>query len=130
LSSFTTQLVVKINHKEKRQFEVFIPFKYHVGKYPSREVIEVDVGYKSDFASIPKIFWSILSPIDTYAKAAILHDWLYFKGIYTRRKSDRIFNEAMMVLRTKKWKRITLYFFVRAFGWYRWWSLRKKDKKI
>jgi hypothetical protein len=84
MSSFTTPFIGELIGKYT--FKVYSPFEYHVGKYPSNEIIKVPVGFVTDFASIPRAFWSILPPIDNYAKAAVIHDWLYWEGIYTRKK--------------------------------------------
>jgi hypothetical protein len=127
MSTFTTPLIVKII-KGKRKFEVYVPFKYHVGKYPSDEILTVPIGFKTDLASIPRLIWPIVAPTDEYAKAAVLHDWMYFKGMYSRKESDRIFNEAMKVLETPKWKRLLVYFFVRTCSWWSWRKHRKRNE--
>ena len=58
MSQFTTLL--KTNKIGKNLWVLLEPFEYHVGTYPSNEIISVPIGFKTDFASIPKIFWSIL----------------------------------------------------------------------
>ncbi len=54
--------------------------------------LEVPAGFVTDFASIPRIFWSLLSPTDLrYSKPAVVHDYGYqFGGVYLRSGGDRI----------------------------------------
>lgn len=43
--------------------------------------IVVYKGYRTDFASVPKLFWNIIKPDGTYRLAAVAHDFLYgFQG--------------------------------------------------
>ena len=123
MSQFTTnfkgELIGKNIWKNLEQFE------YHVGDYPSEEIITVPAGYITDFASVPRTFWSIISPIDRHAKAAVIHDYLYdYPENYSRKEIDEIFLEALNVLDIKIWKTHCLYYGVRLFSWYRWNQLR------
>jgi hypothetical protein len=131
MSQFTTPLVAdKISEKE---WILKDSFEYHIGSYPSEEIIKVPIGFITDFASIPKVFWGILPPDGPYAKAAVIHDYCYRYGLYTRRRSDQIFLEGMEVLEVERWKRTTMYYAVRDFGWYSWYRRRieqyLKEKK-
>lgn len=125
MSQFTTnfkgELIGKNLWKNLEQFE------YHVGDYPSEEIITVPVDYVTNFASVPRIFWAIISPIDNHAKAAVVHDYLYDSGRYTRKRSDEIFLEALNVLDVKTWKKHCLFYGVRLFSWYRWNQIRSKN---
>jgi hypothetical protein len=111
-------------------FALIEPFEYHVGRYPSNEIILVPEDFITDFASIPRVFWSILSPIDEYAKAAVLHDFMYVMAPYDRLRCEEIFLEAMTVLKVKEWKRNTIYNAVKWFGWKRWNELREEQECI
>ena len=111
-------------------FNVIEPFEYHVGKYPSNTVIKVPEDFVTDFASIPRIFWPILSPIDEYAKAAVLHDYMYVMAPYERLRCEEIFLEAMTVLKVPEWKKKCVYRAVYHLGWYRWNQLRKEQSEI
>lgn len=67
---------------------------YQVGNTSVR--IVVPAGFVTDFASIPQAFWSFgLSPNGTYSKAAIIHDYLYWTQLCTRRQADNILLIAM-----------------------------------
>lgn len=121
MSQFTTPLVVK--HIDGRTWEVTERFVYHIGCYPSRNIVTVKQGFRTDFASIPRLFWALLPPTGLYGKAAVIHDWLYREQSFinlTRKWADEIFLEGMLVLGVPKWKAKTMYYAVRAFGWNAW----------
>jgi len=116
MSSFTDKLLVSPLPGGKI-WKLEASFSYHVGSKESDEVIVVPKGFTTDFASIPQIFWSMIgSPIGRYTKAAVVHDYLYHSQIYSRRKSDRIFLEAMTVLEVNWLKRRVMYRAVRMFA--------------
>jgi len=105
------------------------PFEYHVNTYPSDEVITVPIGFETNFASIPRILWPVISPIDRHAKAAVIHDYCYYHGLYNRKISDMIFREGLRVLNVKAWKVFCMYRSLRIFGWYTWWKHSRRRKK-
>jgi len=78
--------------------------------------VTVPKGQTTDFASIPRIFWPILPPVGRYSRAAVVHDYLYRHGLFTRKDCDLIFLHAMEELNVAKWKRIVMYWAVRLFG--------------
>ena len=83
----------------------------------------VSAGFKTDLASIPRIFWIIESPIDKSKEAAVIHDFLYLEKITTRKEADLIFYYGLKTLNVSHIKCILMYRAVRLLGWYRW---RKK----
>lgn len=119
------------------QWELIAPFIYHskIGG-----TIEIPIGFWTDGASIPKIFRPIIgSPwSNKYPEAALPHDYLYFVKIFTRKKSDKIFREAMKILGVPWWKRGIMYRAVRMFAWLCWRKRKpfisvyknKDDKKL
>ncbi|EBY3151137.1 DUF1353 domain-containing protein [Salmonella enterica subsp. enterica serovar Teshie] len=70
----------------------------------------------TDLASVLRIFWTPLPPDGKYAKAAIIHDYLYDNALRTKKEADQIFLDGMTVLGVPKWKRIVMYWVVRWFG--------------
>jgi hypothetical protein len=125
MSQFTEPFVGKLIGKNI--WEVYEPFEYHVGSFPSEEVIEVPVGFKTNFASVPRVFWPLISPIDDHGKAAVVHDFCYYIGYDTKKRCDDIFREALVVLKTAKLKVFFMYWSVRLFGWYAWWKNRIRN---
>ncbi|EEU6555214.1 DUF1353 domain-containing protein, partial [Salmonella enterica] len=91
------------------------PFEFYLSDDNS-DVIEVPAGFVTDLASVPRIFWTILPPDGKYAKAAIIHDWMYDNALRTKKEADLIFLDGMTVLGVPKWKRIIMYYAVRLFG--------------
>jgi len=59
------------------------------------QAVDVPTGFVTDFASIPRPFWSLLRPEGEYAYAAIVHDFLYWTQTSSREVADRIFLLAM-----------------------------------
>lgn len=97
-----------------RRFVLTSRFRY----VSSRGIIEAPSGFITDGASIPRVFWSFLSPFGEYFKAAIIHDFLYSKNnmTYNRQSCDLIFKEAMFNLGVPWRNRETIYTAVRIFG--------------
>jgi hypothetical protein len=85
--------------------------------------ITVPMGYKTDFASIPKILWSILPPHGKYERAAVIHDYLCTEyGIINGEKSFTAFESAdvfgflMNILGVWKIRRFAMVWAVKLFG--------------
>ena len=128
MSQFTSQLIIEL--VGPNLWRTFYPFDYHVGSYPSNEIIVVPSGFVTDFASIPRIFWSVLSPTDQYGKAALLHDYCYVTHYKKDRDyCDKIFKEAMLVLKVPPWKLYTMYWGVRIFGEQAWNNAKMREIK-
>jgi hypothetical protein len=83
--------------------------------------ITVPLGFITDGASVPRIFWNILSPFGEYAPAAIIHDFLYSKDSdgyeYERWECDQLFLMAMKDCGVGWIKRHAIYNAVRIGGW-------------
>lgn len=168
MSSFTTPLRLEYNLRgEEPVYKLLEPFEYYTelvwnieelsercyidkdwhaairgytGYTYTPYTIIVPVGFVTNFASIPKIFHSILTPAGVHGKATVIHDNLYsdIKSIFigdllqctswtdmiiaqefmeqSRELADNIFREAMEVLSVKPWKRNVMYTMVRLFG--------------
>ena len=110
------------------------PLEYQTGPDPE-ELILVPAGFVTDLASVPRIVWSFYPPDGPWAKAAVVHDFLYFtKGTgewhgrvgitrdtpYSRKDADDILKEAMADRRVGKWEQLVIWLSVRlggAGGW-------------
>ena len=79
-------------------------------------LISIPIGYVTDLASVPRVLWSVFPPHGRYAKAAIVHDYLYSNAIGTKTWADQVFLEAMTVLNVPRWRRTVMYLAVRLFG--------------
>jgi hypothetical protein len=85
--------------------------------YINNKLFQIPVGVKFDYASIPRVFWSILIPNDPeYQAASLLHDTLYQAEVFKRSFNDKLFLAAMVSTGVPKWKRNLMYIAVRMGG--------------
>ena len=87
--------------------------------HSSQGVVRVPKNFVSNGASIPRIFWNLLSPFGPYFKASICHDFGYssLNDTFTRSQVDLYFLEGMKILGVGFFKRQTIYNAVKMFGW-------------
>lgn len=110
MARFTDDVHV-VNRLSGRVFEWELrdSVSYRLNDRPETEVANVPPGFRTDFASVPRPFWSIIAPWGRHGRAAIVHDFLYQLGSVTdvgarslrrpsKREADRIFRQAMAVL--------------------------------
>lgn len=97
-----------------------------IGKYPE---ITVPKGFVTDFASIPRIFWSVLRPDGDYTYPAIIHDYLYWKQSTTREVADNILRAGMQAFSLDKVTVAAIYNAVRAGGESSWTSNASEKKQ-
>jgi hypothetical protein len=77
----------------------------------------VDVGFHTDFASIPRIFTWLLPTYGRYTRPAILHDWLCDQarqGRIARVDADGLFRRSMRELGVALLRRRLMWAAVRA----------------
>lgn len=79
--------------------------------------VVVPAGTETDFASIPRVFHSLLSPCGAYGYAAVVHDYLYRSGHHSRAVADAILLEGMCLSGVPAWQCWAIYLSVRMFGW-------------
>lgn len=113
MSSFTAPLMILAASQPKELRPRFLPpgfqrprwmvlegFRYAVGNLDvPEEWITVPHGFVFDGASVPlpfRLFVPMAHP--DYIQAAALHDWMLESGLYTRRRCDLVFHEALGVL--------------------------------
>ena len=76
--------------------------------------IVIPKGFRTDGASVPRLFWFIFPPNRTdYLPCAIIHDYLCDKGEY--RKADEYFKECLKELKVNKLTRTIMYLVVRIY---------------
>ncbi len=110
MARFTEDVTV-VNRLSGRvsDWELREPVSYRIHDTPTSEVVNVPPAFRTDFASVPRPFWSLIAPWGRHGRAAIVHDFLYQLGGITdvpaqsmrrpsKREADRIFREAMAVL--------------------------------
>jgi len=102
----------------KTMYETLPGFRYYIGSENSNEYVDVETGFLTDGATVPRALWWLLPPIDEYSQATTLHDKLcrtytitrVVNGIattvpITRKRIDEILKEAMDVLEVTPWKK-------------------------
>lgn len=80
-------------------------------------LITVPMGFKTDFASVPRIpvVYSMFG--NTSHNAAVIHDWLYSGNVkISRKRADEVFIDAMRSKKQSKWRRIPMFWAVRLFA--------------
>ncbi len=97
MSSFTDVLLVS-PLADGKTWVIQRPFRYDVGAEGSSDTIAVPVGFRTDFATVPRLLWVVLPKWGRYGNATVIHDYLYWMQERTRREADCIFLEAMGVL--------------------------------
>lgn len=99
----------------------------------------VPESFTHDFASVPRILWALISPLDL-GLASIFHDWLYRRGgavttfrweldseswepvelPWTRVQTDELFARIMREQGVPQWRRRAAYAAVRTWGVEHW----------
>ena len=87
---------------------------------------EVPRGFVTDFASIPAAARGILEPYGRYGRAAVVHDYLYWKNEEPRERADLAFKELLEASGTPFGLRDAMYRAVRRFGQSSWNRNRKE----
>ena len=83
--------------------------------------INVPKGFKTNFASVPRIAKAYVDDDDWQIRApSVVHDYLYSKVSsdlgFNRKQADEILLEAMMGLGMRKTKALLIYYILRLFG--------------
>lgn len=92
-------------------------FRYYIGSEGSDKYVDVETGFRTDGATIPRLLWWLLPPVGEYSQACTLHDKLcrtyeitqVINGVptqvkITRKEVDAILDEALGVLEVTPWK--------------------------
>lgn len=100
---------------DDKYWEVLEDYYYET----SKGLVTVPKGFRTDYASVPKIFRNIINCSGKHGRAAVIHDWLYSSKCtldVTREEADKIFLEIMEEWGVNKFKRYFMYKMVRIFG--------------
>ena len=96
--------VRKVSH---RQWQLLENFSYNH--------ITVPKGFKTDGASVPRVFWRFFSPAGALFEAAIIHDHLYVTGKGTKHEADTLFYQMAIHYRVHKIPAKLAYYAVKYF---------------
>nr|DAS36621.1 MAG TPA: Protein of unknown function (DUF1353) [Caudoviricetes sp.] len=100
---------------DDKYWEVLEDYTYRT----SMGLVTVPKGFKTDYASVPRIFRNIINSSGKHGRAAVVHDWLYSSKCtldVTREEADKIFLEIMKECGVGAIKRQFMYRMVRIFG--------------
>lgn len=137
MSSFRDPLHVKVLD-DGANYELLESFSYYMGDDKSA-LLQVQKGFITDFASVPRIFWSIYPPFGRYTKCAVLHDRLcvaflnkelwndvalkaedlpieLYNRYVKRYEADKMFLDSMKAIKVKAFTRYVLYASVRLYA--------------
>ena len=119
-SQFSKLLLVAVSDSGDRvqRWELIEDFSFELcinGCVPAWKVT-VPSGFVTDLASIPMVLWSIFPPYGPWNKAAVLHDFLYSVPGCSSFLADCLFREAMAQLKVPLWRRVVMYYAVRAYS--------------
>ena len=120
MSSFTAPLEVEVEQGEvdgRGLARLIAPFDYYVGAMGSLDKLTVPRGFETDFCSIPRWAMPWFPVMGRAAKAAVIHDYLLTIRDRPKAACDRVFLEAMTVLKVSWLRRTLMYLAVRTRGW-------------
>lgn len=133
------EIIVRYMQEEKKEilWEIMNPILVLL---TNGDYVTIPRGFVTDFASVPKIFWSVVSSIGKFNLAAIIHDYIYteqpkaFAAIsqmkYDRKFADDEFLAWMHYCSPDtRIRNYIMYYAVRIFGQKRWNYYAKNKSK-
>ena len=84
----------------------------------NKQILSVPAKFETDLASIPRWYWSIISPARSdLIESAIIHDYLYqCHTSFTRKEADDILYASLLNEGVDRFIAGKMYFAVRVFG--------------
>jgi hypothetical protein len=94
-------------------------------------IVEIPAGFRFDLASVPRLFWFLVTPYHLSIPAPLIHDWMYRnrgcfqcrggrRVCFRRSEADRHFLRLMRAEGVHLLVAFAAWVVVRAFGWI-WW---------
>lgn len=115
MSAFLSHLcLISMGDKDDGQWVLTEPFLY--SSDIAKCVIIVPKGFVTDFASTPRLPVIYFLAGNVATKAAVIHDFAYSDGQFSRSMADAIFREASEVIGVSWWRRWTMWAGVRIGG--------------
>jgi hypothetical protein len=99
--------VPHIDFLDSNDFAVTVNYAYVIGS--TDKAIVVPQGFVTDFASIPWGLRWLLAKQGRYSRAALVHDYLYWSQICTKKQADNILMIAMKESHVVGWQRFFIY---------------------
>jgi len=95
-----------------REVQLIEPIIFDLGGAP----VEIPAGFRTDFASSPKIVWAWIPPWGKYSRAAVIHDFLIRNKIVSRGEADDLFLDHLVEAGVSKLKRNVMWAAVRFYS--------------
>lgn len=114
LDKLDVSLVDDTSNDGRGTWRLSCPLRYQSDA--ADQIITVPAGFKTDFASVPRlplVFWLCG---DTSHEAAVVHDYLYRYKITSRKMADAVLREASAVTGIPAWRRWLMWLGVRIGG--------------
>ena len=122
-SKFLTELETR--QMSDKEVVLLSPLRYQSAILDG--IVEVPAGFKTDFASVPRVPIAYWFYGNRAHRESVIHDYIYSCGNVNRSMADKVFMEAMKV-RNKNWfVRWPMFIGVRCGGWAAWKSHRNRD---
>lgn len=112
-----------VNGDRGRCWQLVEPFAFAV----DGRVFEIPVGFWTDFASVPRALWPLISPYDL-GVGPVPHDFGYFSGYESKPYWDRVFQACMEKDGVAPWRRAAAYHAVVLLGGGVWEAYRQSNQ--
>ena len=106
-----------------RRWKLITPFPFSV----DGRRWEAPASFWTDFASIPRFIWPVVSPYEI-GKGPVPHDLGYYLGVESKSYWDEVLLACMEHEKIDRWKRRPVYRAVHLFGWKAWNFYRESRK--
>jgi hypothetical protein len=115
MSEFLDELDVRLINDESNLWVINSVFRYK-SDLLGGAIITVPIGFRTNFASVPRLPLAYLLFGGVANKAAVVHDYLYSTGKISRSKADAVLKEASKVSGVGWFRRQAMWLGVRAGG--------------
>ena len=111
-----------VDIKNQVCIEPYTQYTYRLGRdllvVIDHEQFIIPKGFKTDLASIPRWYWTFLSPqYSAFVEPSIIHDYFYrCANLKDRAYADEVFYYSLLKMGVTKYTASKFYFAVRMFG--------------
>lgn len=117
IAEYLSELDIRFHTRPNkgRRMQLISPFLIRIDE----NRFEIPIAFWTDFASIPRGIWPIISPYEL-GKGCVPHDFGYYTGLMDKAFWDNVFLACMKHDKISMWKRFVAYVAVDKFGWKTW----------
>lgn len=108
---------VALDHAHRGPSGKYVTTRRHTYRAAETKLeISVPAGFRTDFASLPRLLWSVLEREGPWARAALFHDWMYRTQTVSRSDADAIFSIILAADGVSAVFRAAFFVALRLFG--------------